>query len=72
MIRLIRLDGMEILLNADLIKFVEQTPDTVITLINGEKIIVKNTLKDVQEKVRAYRVGKNMEKVDAEKKTKKK
>ncbi len=53
---------MEILLNADLIKFVEQTPDTVITLINGEKIIVKNNLKDVQEKIRAYRIGRNAEK----------
>ena len=36
-IQLTRLNGNPIALNSDLIKFVENAPDTVITLINGEK-----------------------------------
>ena len=42
-IQLTRLNGNPIALNSDLIKFVENAPDTVITLINGEKIIVRET-----------------------------
>ena len=37
MIQLTRLNGNPIALNSDLIKFVETAPDTVITLISGEK-----------------------------------
>lgn len=57
MIRLIRNDGIEILLNVDMIKTIEKTPDTVITLINGEKVVVKNAVGDITEKIRAYRIG---------------
>jgi uncharacterized protein YlzI (FlbEa/FlbD family) len=42
-IQLTRLNGNPIALNSDLIKFVENAPDTVITLINGEKIIVRES-----------------------------
>ena len=38
-IQLTRLNGNPIALNSDLIKFVENAPDTVITLINGERIV---------------------------------
>lgn len=41
MIRLTRLNGRPLVVNAELIKFVEETPDTVITLRDNEKILVK-------------------------------
>lgn len=37
-------------LNADLIKYVEETPDTVITLQNNEKLLVSEKLEDVVSK----------------------
>jgi len=40
MIRLTRLNSQPVVVNSDLIKFVEQAPDTLITLINGEKFMV--------------------------------
>ncbi len=57
MIRLFRHDGLEFLLNVDLIRQVESTPDTVITLLSGEKIKIKNTIVDVITKLKAYRLG---------------
>jgi flagellar protein FlbD len=40
MIQLTRLNSKALILNSDLIKFVEQSPDTTVTLITGEKIVV--------------------------------
>ena len=40
MIRLKRLNGKDFVLNCELIKTVEETPDTLITLVNGEKLLV--------------------------------
>ena len=57
MIRLFRLDGTEFLLNVDLISQVESTPGTVITLLSGEKIPVKNSNSDVVTKIKASRLG---------------
>jgi flagellar protein FlbD len=47
MIRLQRLNKEEFILNADLIETLEATPDTVITLSNGKKFMVKNSLEDI-------------------------
>jgi flagellar protein FlbD len=55
MIELTRLNGNRILLNSDLIKVAEASPDTMLTLINGEKVIVREELNDVLERVLAYR-----------------
>lgn len=55
MIELTRLNEIPILLNSDLIKTVESSPDTMLTLINGEKIIVRESCDDVIERVMAYR-----------------
>jgi flagellar protein FlbD len=66
MIRLYRHDGLEILLNLDLIRQVEATPDTVITLLSGEKIKVKNTIADVTTKIKAARQGSYEENRDRE------
>ena len=43
MLEVTRLNGSVYFINADMIMFVEATPDTVITLTNGEKLLVKET-----------------------------
>ena len=55
MIPLTRLNNHPLVVNSDLIKFVEQAPDTVITLLNGEKIVVRETAQDVLERVVRFR-----------------
>ncbi|WP_348261708.1 flagellar FlbD family protein [Telmatobacter sp. DSM 110680] len=55
MIELTRLNGTPMLLNSDLIKTAEASPDTMLTLINGEKLIVREGLSDVLDRVLAYR-----------------
>jgi flagellar protein FlbD len=44
-----------LVVNSDLIKFVEQAPDTVITLLSGEKIVVRESAPDVLERVVQFR-----------------
>lgn len=55
MIELTRLNGRSMVLNSDLIKTAEASPDTMLTLINGEKLIVRETIQEVEEKMLAYR-----------------
>jgi flagellar protein FlbD len=55
MIELTRLNGNPIVLNSDLIKTAEASPDTMLTLINGEKLIVRETCAELEERVLAYR-----------------
>jgi len=55
MIQLTRLNGLPIVLNSDLIKTAESSPDTMLTLINGEKIIVRESCEDVTERILTYR-----------------
>ncbi|HEY1901520.1 MAG TPA: flagellar FlbD family protein [Terracidiphilus sp.] len=55
MIELTRLNGIPIVLNSDLIKTAEASPDTMLTLINGEKIIVREPCDEITERVLAYR-----------------
>jgi flagellar protein FlbD len=50
-----RLDDTQLVVNADLIITVEKTPDTVITLTTGGRIMVKDSVESVVEKVLAYR-----------------
>ena len=54
MIKVTRLDGRELVVNARLIKYVEKTPDTVITLVTRDKILVKEPVEDIIEKVVRY------------------
>lgn len=54
MIRLTRLSGQQFVLNSDLIKTVESTPDTVITLTQGEKWMVKENVDTVIRAVMDY------------------
>ncbi len=55
MIELTKLNEKKFLLNADLIETVEETPDTVITLVSGKKIIVKESRQEVKNLVISYR-----------------
>jgi flagellar protein FlbD len=55
MIYLTRLNKRPVVVNSDLIKFVEDTPDTVVTLVSGEKLVVKETVAQVLEKIMRYR-----------------
>ncbi|MGB7265001.1 MAG: flagellar FlbD family protein [Terracidiphilus sp.] len=55
MIELTRLNGRPMMLNSDLIKTAEASPDTMLTLINGEKLIVREEIAEVVERVLAYR-----------------
>ena len=55
MIQLTRLNSMPLTVNSDLIKFIEQAPDTVITLVTGEKIIVRENAQEVLERVIQFR-----------------
>ncbi|MGN0940098.1 MAG: flagellar FlbD family protein [Selenomonadaceae bacterium] len=43
------------ILNAEIIETIEETPDTVITLINGKKLIVDEPMDEVVRRVMAYR-----------------
>ena len=55
MIEVTRLNGNPMTLNSDLIKTAEASPDTMLTLINGEKLIVRETCAQVTERVLAWR-----------------
>lgn len=55
MIHLTRLNNSKFTINSDLIKIVEQSPDTVITLLSGEKILVQETVDEVVERVVEFR-----------------
>ena len=55
MIELTRLNGSPMVLNSDLIKTAEASPDTMLTLINGEKMIVREEPAEVVERILVYR-----------------
>lgn len=47
MIRLTRLNGKEYVVNALLIESLEETPDTLVTLVNGKKFVIKESIEEV-------------------------
>ncbi len=55
MIKVKRLNGKEFVINSDLIEFVEETPDTVITLTTGRKVVVQEPIDDIIDKVIAFK-----------------
>jgi flagellar protein FlbD len=55
MSHLTRLNNSKVTINSDLIKFVEQSPDTVITLLNGEKILVLENVNEIVDRVIEFR-----------------
>lgn len=55
MIEVTKLNGTRLLINSDLIQIVEETPDTVITLSDGKKYIVRETMSEIRNLVIATR-----------------
>ena len=55
MIQLTRINDSLIVINADFIEFVEANPDTIVTLTNGHKYLVKESVGEVVSKVREYK-----------------
>ena len=55
MIDVTKLDGKEITINAELIEFVDEIPETVITLTTGKKIIVKESRQNIKNLVKSYK-----------------
>lgn len=60
MIRLTRLNGDEFILNAELIRFVERCPDTLITLVSGDTLMVLEPLDEVVRRTVAYHQAKQL------------
>jgi flagellar protein FlbD len=55
MVTLTRITGTQFALNPDLIERVDKTPDTVITLVDGTKYLVRESLDEVVAEILAYR-----------------
>lgn len=55
MIYVTRLDGSQLVVNADLIETIEHTADTVICLLDGKKLVVATPVQEVVDRVLAYR-----------------
>ena len=57
MIELTRLNGSHLAINCDLIKYAEASPDTVLTLVTGEKLVVLESCDEVSTRALAYRAN---------------
>jgi len=55
MIRLTRLNRTPVVVNSDLIEHIETTPDTIISMTNGQKLTVRETAEEVVERVLEFR-----------------
>jgi flagellar protein FlbD len=55
MIEVTKINGQKILVNQDLFETAEETPDTVITMTTGKKIIVKESRQELKNLVKSYR-----------------
>jgi flagellar protein FlbD len=55
MIKVTRLNDSKLVINADLIEFVEALPDTIISLTTGKKIVVRESADEVISRVAAFR-----------------
>jgi len=60
MIRLTRLGGEAFILNAELIRYVEERPDTFVTLTTGERVIVLESMDEVMRRTVAYQREKHL------------
>lgn len=55
MIKVTRLDNREIVVNADLVEFVESTPETIISTTTGKKVVVRESVDEVIKRVLDFR-----------------
>jgi len=67
MIRVHRLNNQEFLVNCELIEFAEETPNTVVSMVSGRKLVVSETTAELQKLIIEYKrkilgtTAKNME-----------
>jgi flagellar protein FlbD len=54
-IKVTRLDGSQLVVNSDLVETVEATPDTVVSLIDGRKMVVRETVDQVVDRFLEFR-----------------
>lgn len=54
MISVTRLNGQKFVLNAELIRTIEENPDTIITLVSGEHLVVREGSKEIVQRVIEY------------------
>lgn len=59
MIVLTKLNDVEIVINSDYIEIMQEAPDTTITLTTGRKIIVKEAVDDIIDKIITYKKSLN-------------
>lgn len=57
MINLTRMNRAHVILNSDLIEHIDETPDTVITLTTGQKLMVMESAEDIVAKVIEFRTS---------------
>ncbi|MCX7715913.1 MAG: flagellar FlbD family protein [Endomicrobia bacterium] len=62
MIKLHRLNGVEIVINAELVESIESIPDTKIILTNGNQFVVKETPEEIMNKIINYKAEIEIEK----------
>jgi len=55
MIKITRFQGKEFYINSDLIETIEKTPDTVITLTTGKKIVVMEQAEEIVQRIKNFR-----------------
>ena len=55
MIKLVRINDRDVLVNCDQIELIEEAPDTTITTITGKKVIVRETPDEIVEKIIAFK-----------------
>lgn len=55
MIELTRINELPIIVNAELIEFVEKTPDTLVSLTTGKKLMVRESVEEVVQKVTDFK-----------------
>lgn len=55
MIYVTRMDGKSLIVNAELLEAVEATPDTILTFTNGKKMVVKENVEEIRNRVIVYR-----------------
>ncbi len=60
MIFVSRLDGKKVVLNGELIEMLEQTPETLITMTTGKKVVVKESVDEIVQKIILYKKELNL------------
>jgi len=50
-----RLDGKRIVINAEIIEIIEETPETIVTMTTGRKVTVKEKIDEIVDKVKSYK-----------------